>query len=504
MSEKPALYRRSTAYFDSYSLSNHTRKTFGQLKRTVLKKTIFKYTCNSEVYAITKINQILNKKANANATYKEFLILIDEQEFLIQFYLINNVKLQFAFLVNVLSYLVKEYPNYLSFGKLYFVMLTNLLNKQKILNDTYERLIDDYKSKNKDSFENLFDSKFSDDENSSFYKDKFVQRYFNNKITDDSIDSIDSIEYLIWLIEKTGSGLIQTNDDLLNSPFRNKMSKQHSQKKRRSSLILILKKISFSERERERDSKVNKETIEDDEYKIFGFPGVKLVFKQSNTKIDSKRSWKKGANKTLNTIASSEIKNNTKTILIAKNTNSKFVKTSVFIDKLKKNTFRLKSYHSSTLIEKHCPMKTEPNIQMKKDKYSHNGIEKSGVFSGINISNNMIKVTLPSLRINQILNYSSQGGSKKNMSVNLKDSLYNSNNRICLTDKDDYYNDNNDRSRSMTNTKKLSSFTKGKRNSLFCQQLNALLRSSRNYSLKDSLDIPKSSTSSHNNRLYNC
>ena len=118
-----------------------------ELKQQIEKRMLSKYDFSLEAFYRMKINQILNHHSIPYARYKERLIEIDINEFLKQEYSTEEINAKLKLIILILSFLIKEYPNYTSLFNVYQIMQINMMQKQKLINDNYHLLIEEYRKK---------------------------------------------------------------------------------------------------------------------------------------------------------------------------------------------------------------------------------------------------------------------------------------------------------------------------------------------------------------------
>lgn len=213
-----------------------------ELKKQIEKRMLSKYDFSLEAFYRMKINQILNRRSIPYARYKERLIEIDLKDFLKQEYSSKEINSKLKLIILILSFLIKEYPNYTSLFNVYQTMQINMMQKQKLINDNYHLLIEEYRKKaniNIGNMNNIFDSDFFDesqqDDDSKIYDPIFFTDKMNKS------DSIGSVENLVKYIYHVEKGYDDIGNGLLKTPtIRSKKNK----KRRIGAMFSIIKKMT--------------------------------------------------------------------------------------------------------------------------------------------------------------------------------------------------------------------------------------------------------------------
>ena len=210
------------------------------IKKKIKLQMLSKYDFSTEAFYKLKITQILNRKSIPYAHYRERLIVIDIKEFLKQIYIKEEIPNKLNLIISINSFLFKEYPNYLALNDIYPILQLNMMQKQKLLNDNYHLLIEQYRIKSQFSNGNkIIDSDLFDD-SQSFDESKYYDPIFYNEQVDRS-DSIGSIENFVKYIDNIEKGYNDNGNGLLRTPLlRSKKSKQ----RRIGAMFSIIKKMT--------------------------------------------------------------------------------------------------------------------------------------------------------------------------------------------------------------------------------------------------------------------
>ena len=236
-------------------------------------------------------------------------------------------------------------------------MQVNMMKKQKLINENYHHLIEDYKhnTNSKNNKSNIFDSDFFDDSKSDEDSKYYDPIFFTNKMN--KSDSIGSVENLVKYINNIEKGYNDIGNGLLKTPLlKGKKSKQ----RRASTMFSIIKKmtsydIKFDKIDisnfnqyipnnrikvaRTCNNNIIKEDEKDntlfDDEKVNAIKAIGLIQARiQKTKTNSYLSGMKGVrqNSSLSHLRRrEESKDNS-------SNSSKFVKTSVFIEKMKRKS----------------------------------------------------------------------------------------------------------------------------------------------------------------------
>ena len=210
------------------------------IKKKIKLQMLSKYDFSTEAFYKLKITQILNRKSIPYAHYRERLIVIDIKEFLKQIYIKEEIPNKLNLIISINSFLFKEYPNYLALNDIYPILQLNMMQKQKLLNDNYHLLIEQYRIKSQFSNGNkIIDSDLFDD-SQSFDESKYYDPIFYNEQVNRS-DSIGSIENFVKYIDNIEKGYNDNGNGLLRTPLlRSKKSKQ----RRIGAMFSIIKKMT--------------------------------------------------------------------------------------------------------------------------------------------------------------------------------------------------------------------------------------------------------------------
>ena len=210
------------------------------IKKKIKLQMLSKYDFSTEAFYKLKITQILNRKSIPSAHYRERLIVIDIKEFLKQIYIKEEIPNKLNLIISINSFLFKEYPNYLALNDIYPILQLNMMQKQKLLNDNYHLLIEQYRIKSQFSNGNkIIDSDLFDD-SQSFDESKYYDPIFYNEQVNRS-DSIGSIENFVKYIDNIEKGYNDNGNGLLRTPLlRSKKSKQ----RRIGAMFSIIKKMT--------------------------------------------------------------------------------------------------------------------------------------------------------------------------------------------------------------------------------------------------------------------
>ena len=210
------------------------------IKKKIKLQMLSKYDFSTEAFYKLKITQILNRKSIPYAHYRERLIVIDIKEFLKQIYIKEEIPNKLNLIISINSFLFKEYPNYLALNDIYPILQLNMMQKQKLLNDNYHLLIEQYRIKSQFSNGNkIIDSDLFDD-SQSFDESKYYDPIFYNEQVNRT-DSIGSIENFVKYIDNIEKGYNDNGNGLLRTPLlRSKKSKQ----RRIGAMFSIIKKMT--------------------------------------------------------------------------------------------------------------------------------------------------------------------------------------------------------------------------------------------------------------------
>lgn len=210
------------------------------IKKKIKTQMLSKYDFSREAFYKLKITQILNRKSISYAHYRERLIVIDIKEFLKQEYIKEEIPNKLNLIILINSYLFKEYPNYLVLNDIYPILQLNMMQKQKLLNDNYHLLIDQYRIKSQFSNGNKIINSDLFDDSQSFNESKYYDPIFYNDQVNRS-DSIGSIENFVKYIDNIEKGYNDNGNGLLRTPLlRSKKSKQ----RRIGAMFSIIKKMT--------------------------------------------------------------------------------------------------------------------------------------------------------------------------------------------------------------------------------------------------------------------
>lgn len=210
------------------------------IKKKIKTQMLSKYDFSREAFYKLKITQILNRKSIPYAHYRERLIVIDIKEFLKQEYIKEEIPNKLNLIILINSYLFKEYPNYLVLNDIYPILQLNMMQKQKLLNDNYHLLIDQYRIKSQFSNGNKIINSDLFDDSQSFDESKYYDPIFYNNQVNRS-DSIGSIENFVKYIDNIEKGYNDNGNGLLRTPLlRSKKSKQ----RRIGAMFSIIKKMT--------------------------------------------------------------------------------------------------------------------------------------------------------------------------------------------------------------------------------------------------------------------
>lgn len=365
MSSPIAPERKSSIFIKNFHFLSSDASTAEvpsmlSLREQIEKRMLAKYDFSCEAFYRMKITQIINRRSIPYSRYKERLIEIDIKEFIKQEYTNKEeIHSKLKLIILILSFLIKEFPNYLSLSGIYQIMQVNMMKKQKLINENYHYLIEDYKHntnmKNNKSGMNIFDSDFFDDSKSDEDSKYYDPIFFTNKMN--KSDSIGSVENLVKYINNIEKGYNDIGNGLLKTPLlKGKKSKQ----RRVSTMFSIIKKMTsydikfdkidisnfnqYSPNNRIKVARTcNNNMIKEDEKdntsfddeKVNAIKAISLIQARiQKTKTNSYLSGMKGRrqNSSLSHLRRrEESKENS-------SNSSKFVKTSVFIEKMKRKS----------------------------------------------------------------------------------------------------------------------------------------------------------------------
>ena len=363
MSSPIAPERKSSIFIKNFHFLSSDASTAEvpsmlSLREQIEKRMLSKYDFSREAFYRMKITQILNRRSIPYSRYKERLVEIDIKEFIKQEYTNKEeIHSKLKLIILILSFLIKEFPNYLSLSGIYQIMQVNMMKKQKLINENYHHLIEDYKhnTNSKNNKSNIFDSDFFDDSKSDEDSKYYDPIFFTNKMN--KSDSIGSVENLVKYINNIEKGYNDIGNGLLKTPLlKGKKSKQ----RRVSSMFSIIKKmtsydIKFDKIDisnfnqyipnnrikvaRTCNNNIIKEDEKDntsfDDEKVNAIKAIGLIQARiQKTKTNSYLSGMKGVrqNSSLSHLRRrEESKDNS-------SNSSKFVKTSVFIEKMKRKS----------------------------------------------------------------------------------------------------------------------------------------------------------------------
>ena len=219
-----------------------------KLEKSCYKNLKLKYLMLTQNYNIMIINSIVNNIKNIyNINYEEMIFLSESNEILIKYY--KNIECfpLYKRLIELHSKYISIYPNYFLID-INNILMKNILNKQYIINEMYENLIENNSLSEKINFFNekiMLSELFSDEKtninNSSTEKNmsKTISKYSlnDNFYNDDRLNqSIIEIERLIFNInkdikescnlkEKKDNYLIKNKNDIENSKEKKNIKK---------------------------------------------------------------------------------------------------------------------------------------------------------------------------------------------------------------------------------------------------------------------------------------
>ena len=164
-----------------------------------------KYNISNDFYNKKKINELIfNDPSNYTATFKEYLLLEDENEFLRRFYKKNELKKKLSSIYNFYEKYSKIFPNYIIIQESKF-MYKNIQKKQKMIDNL--QYIKEQEKRNKERKKNTSnDTIFTNgaindifNQTDSYYKNN-LKNLIDITFTND--DTVKDINNLIKKIEK--------------------------------------------------------------------------------------------------------------------------------------------------------------------------------------------------------------------------------------------------------------------------------------------------------------
>ena len=211
-----------------------------KLEKSCYKNLKLKYLMLSQNYNIMKINSIINNiKNNFFVNYEEMILLCESNEILIKYYKnIESIPL-YKRITELYSKYISLYPNYFLID-INNILMKNILNKQYVINNMYENIIENNSLNEKNIF---FDEKimlselFSNDKTNTFNSSneknmsKTITKYSlnNNFHNDERLNqSIIEIERLIFNINneiKESYNFKEKNYLIKNNNIENKEKK---------------------------------------------------------------------------------------------------------------------------------------------------------------------------------------------------------------------------------------------------------------------------------------
>ena len=222
----------------------YKEKLILKLEKSCYKNLKLKYLMLTQNYNIMIINSIVNNIKNIyNINYEEMIFLSESNEILIKYY--KNIECfpLYKRLIELHSKYISIYPNYFLID-INNILMKNILNKQYIINEMYENLIENNSLSEKINFFNeklMLSELFSDEKtninNSSTEKNmsKTISKYSlnDNFYYDDRLNqSIIEIERLIFNINKEIKESCNLKEKKDNYLIKNKNNIENSKEKK--------------------------------------------------------------------------------------------------------------------------------------------------------------------------------------------------------------------------------------------------------------------------------
>ena len=222
----------------------YKEKLILKLEKSCYKNLKLKYLMLTQNYNIMIINSIVNNIKNIyNINYEEMIFLSESNEILIKYY--KNIECfpLYKRLIELHSKYISIYPNYFLID-INNILMKNILNKQYIINEMYENLIENNSLSEKINFFNeklMLSELFSDEKtninNSSTEKNmsKTISKYSlnDNFYNDDRLNqSIIEIERLIFNINKEIKESCNLKEKKDNYLIKNKNNIENSKEKK--------------------------------------------------------------------------------------------------------------------------------------------------------------------------------------------------------------------------------------------------------------------------------
>ena len=244
----------------------YKEKLILKLEKSCYKNLKLKYLMLTQNYNIMIINSIVNNIKNIyNINYEEMIFLSESNEILIKYY--KNIECfpLYKRLIELHSKYISIYPNYFLID-INNILMKNILNKQYIINEMYENLIENNSLSEKINFFNekiMLSELFSDEKtninNSSTEKNmsKTISKYSlnDNFYNDDRLNqSIIEIERLIFNINKEIKESCDLKEKKDNYLFKNK---NNIEKKKKKKSIKFLEKKNYNQENELNNNKYN-------------------------------------------------------------------------------------------------------------------------------------------------------------------------------------------------------------------------------------------------------
>ena len=220
-----------------------------KLEKSCYKNLKLKYLMLTQNYNIMIINSIVNNIKNIyNINYEEMIFLSESNEILIKYY--KNIECfpLYKRLIELHSKYISIYPNYFLID-INNILMKNILNKQYIINEMYENLIENNSLSEKINFFNeklMLSELFSDEKtninNFSTEKNmsKTISKYSlnDNFYYDDRLNqSIIEIERLIFNINKEIKESCNLKEKKDNYLIKNKNNIENSKEKKNTKFL---------------------------------------------------------------------------------------------------------------------------------------------------------------------------------------------------------------------------------------------------------------------------
>ena len=483
----------------------------------IAKKLYSKYKINNTLYALNVIDNIIfNERSHIVSTFKDYLILDDEFEFLKRYYNSKESKIRLKNFLNYYAKNKRQIPNYSSLKEAKLI-LKNIFNKN-LMAENLEKSIKQRKvKKNVNSIESLsntifnskvYDSIINDSENClsifSYDKDSLCNGNSSRNKNEDSINKLvnhfEELDKEITFsfgnnnnkdkIQKLDFALIK-NIDLEENNYqtdrlKNTQKSQNIYKKKKTpnNSINRRKNIIYNSTKTQKDFyiKKNNENVDYINYKNLVLYSenhhnpVKIISNNLNT---SPNIPTKGNNSSMpnldvspeNIVKSKYIKS--PSIIINKDFNISTLKSK----KIKINNIKIKEHNiKDNLLTERIPKMIKVKINMKKNYIK---IDNKNLIRKNNINKNIIKN--PEIKYKDIkINKNKISYLKQKAKIDNKSCLYNTNKKNVF--KNNLINNNTETNHDyiMKSIEKLDTLRSHSNNNLKDQKINLIKKNINN------------------------